>query len=117
MPYRNMRGYPYGKGTCHVYLLHFSEPLGHAQHYLGQTTRSVEERVAEHRAGGRAAARICRQAVRAGITLLLARVWVDAPRCEEQRLKNRGGFRRLCPVCRGGAPLESREEVLAEATR
>jgi predicted GIY-YIG superfamily endonuclease len=97
MPYRPMKHYPYGQGTRHLYLLHFSRPLAHARHYLGQTDRTVDERVAEHRAGR--GANLTRWAVASGIELVLARVWVDAPRCEEQRLKNRGRLRRLCPVC------------------
>jgi predicted GIY-YIG superfamily endonuclease len=101
MPWRDMRHYPYGRGRVTVYLLHFSRPLGHARHYLGQTERDVEERVREHRAGR--GARLCRRAVEAGIELVLARVWEDAPRCYEQKLKNRGGFKRLCPICRAEA--------------
>lgn len=82
-----------------IYLLHFSRPLGRVQHYLGQTARSdVMERIREHRAGR--GARMTRGAVRAGVELLLVRIWEDAPRSLEQRLKNKGGFRRICPVCK-----------------
>ena len=98
MIYRPMATYPYGQGKRHVYLLHFSRPFGHAQHYLGQTDREVAVRVDEHRRG--AGAKLTRLAVEAGIELILARVWLDAPRCEEQRIKNRGGLRRACPVCK-----------------
>ncbi|MBZ0268049.1 hypothetical protein K8I85_07830 [bacterium] len=83
--------------TC--YLLHFAEPVGHAQHYVGQTARAdVMIRVGEHRAGR--GARLTRVAASRGIEIMLARVWENAPRCFEQKLKNRGGLRRLCPVCR-----------------
>ena len=102
MAWRDMTNYPYGKGTVDLYLLHFSQPLRHARHYLGQTSRGVETRVVEHRSGAHGA-RLCRQAVVAGIELRLVRVWKGTPRCEEQRLKNRGGFKTLCPVCRGEA--------------
>lgn len=90
---------------CTVYLLHFSKPLaGRFQHYLGKTSRAdVMVRVNEHRSGR--GARICRKAAEAGIELVLARVWKDAPWDEEARLKSRGGFKRLCPVCRGEAGL------------
>ena len=98
MPWRDMRHYPYGSGTCHVYLLHFSRPVGHAQHYIGQTDRDVEERVAEHRAGR--GSRLCAAAVAAGAELVLARVWRDAPRCFEQKVKNWGSAKRHCPVCK-----------------
>lgn len=40
-----------------------------------------------------------RGAVRAEIDLILARVWEDTDPRLERRLKRRGGFRRLCPVC------------------
>lgn len=83
-----------------VYLLHFSAPLrGRFQHYIGQTERDVEARVAEHRAGR--GARITRQAVAAGIGLELARVWEGVPRSFERHLKKRGAARHFCPVCRG----------------
>lgn len=97
MVYRSMKNYPVGQGTRHVYLLCFSRPLGHARHYIGQTDRTVAERVAEHRSGR--GARLTRMAVQAGIELRLARTWNDAPRCFEQRLKNRGGASRVCPLC------------------
>lgn len=93
-------------GGVRVYLLHFSRPLGSVQHYLGQTARSdVMTRVNEHRAGR--GSRMTRGAVRAGVELILARVWEDADPGLERRLKRRGGFRRLCPVCMMGG--EQRE--------
>lgn len=101
MPWRDMRHYPYGRERVTVYLLHFSSPLGHARHYLGQTERDVEERVREHQVGR--GARLCRKAVEVGTELVLARVWEDAQRCYEQKLKNGGGFKRLCPICRAEA--------------
>lgn len=91
---------------CTVYLIHFSAPLGlierprRVQHYIGQTTRPVAERLSEHRSGGRRASRVCRQAVREGVDILLARTWPDVPRTEERRLKKRS-MRKLCPVCSG----------------
>lgn len=100
MPYRNPSRFPASSETCTVYLLHFSQPLGHAQHYIGMTKRDdVEQRLDEHRTGR--GARICRKAVEAGAELLLARVWPNRPRYYEVRLKNRGGARKLCPICRG----------------
>lgn len=104
MVYRSMRNHPYGCGTRTVYLIHFSRPLAHAAHYIGQTERAgmaaweaVEARLAEHRAGR--GAKLTRAAVAAGIELQLAVVWPDAPRCFEQVLKNRGGGARAYPVC------------------
>lgn len=99
MVYRSLESYPYGQGTRDVYLLHFSKSIGHAQHYIGQTDRSIEVRLEEHRSGR--GARLTQLAVAAGLDIILARTWVGAPRCFEQKLKNRGGARRFCPVCRG----------------
>ena len=89
-----------------TYLLHFSEPFGHARHYCGSTTRSVEERFAEHVRGD--GANLTALAVQAGITLTLARTW-DCDRAMETRLKYRNnaartgvkhGMARYCPTCR-----------------
>lgn len=73
-----------------------------------RSTISVRQRapmswsaIAEHRAGR--GARITREAVAAGIELIVARVWADAPRRYEQTLKNQGGARRICPVCKAEA--------------
>lgn len=101
MARRDMTHYPYGQGTRHVYLIHFSRPLGHASHYIGQTDRDVETRFREHCRGK--GARICKKAVEAGIKLTLARVWLDAPRCFEQKLKNRANAKHFCPICSGDA--------------
>ncbi len=89
-----------------TYLIHFSEPFGHAKHYTGSTTRSVEERFAEHVAGK--GANLTAKVVAAGIGLTLARVW-DGDRAMETRLKYRGnvartgvkqGMSRYCPLCK-----------------
>lgn len=110
MPYRDMSRYPYGRGTCHVYLLHFATPIGHARHYVGQTARlDVVERILEHRAGK--GARLTKVAASRGIELFVAHVWLDAPRCYEQRLKNRGGLRRVCPICKELEAMEKRNAV------
>lgn len=101
MPFRSLAKYPRSKATCTVYLLHFSKPLGHAQHYIGVTALAdVEQRLELHRQGR--GARICAKAVEAGAELLLARVWEGVPRYTELKLKNRGGARRLCPLCKLG---------------
>ena len=89
-----------------VYLLHFDRPLGHAKHYTGSTTRSVEERVAEHVAGR--GANLTAKAIAAGITLTLARTWPGG-RETEARMKYRNtvartgvkrGMSRYCPTCK-----------------
>lgn len=80
--------------TC--YLLHFSEPYKHAQHYLGYA-RDLDRRLAAHRAGH--GARLLEVIDQAGITWELARTW-DGDRRLERRLKNRHDARQLCPICR-----------------
>jgi predicted GIY-YIG superfamily endonuclease len=82
-----------------VYLLHFSEPIKHARHYLGYTRVSVYDRLIEHNAGR--GARLTQVAVSMGIELHLARIWPGADRKFERRLKNRNNAPKLCPICRG----------------
>lgn len=79
-----------------VYLIHFSEPYKHAQHYLGYTA-NLDRRLAEHRHGH--GARLLEVIDGAGIPWTLARTW-DGGRDLERRLKNRHGARQLCPICR-----------------
>jgi len=97
MPYKNHKNYQPSTKLCTVYLLHFSEPFGHARHYVGVTSRAdVNERLAEHRSGR--GARLCAYAVAAGIKLILARTWEGVPRFTELKLKGRGK-RKICPLC------------------
>jgi predicted GIY-YIG superfamily endonuclease len=78
-----------------VYLLHFSTPLAHAQHYIGSAD-DVEARLARHNAGH--GARITQVAKEQGIELTVARTW-EGGRKEERRLKNRKNAPKLCPIC------------------
>ena len=79
-----------------VYLLHFTTPYQHARHYLGFST-DLPSRLAEHAAGQ--GARLTRVVKDAGIGWSLTRVWADATRSDERRLKNRKHSPRLCPAC------------------
>ena len=86
-----------------VYLLHFTHPISPdhtCQHYIGWAP-DWAARVAEHRAGGITAARLCQVAKERGIDFVVARVWPDGDRQLERQLKNRHGAARFCPVCRG----------------
>jgi predicted GIY-YIG superfamily endonuclease len=92
-----------------VYLLHFTAPIGDldnphgaAQHYLGWTPASVEQRLNEHTKG--IGAKICAAAVQAGADLLVARTW-DGGYALEKRLKRYKKAHRLCPICTGEAAL------------
>lgn len=100
-----------------VYLLHFSRPVGAARHYIGQTTRSVDARLAEHRAGR--AARLTRRAIAQGVELVVARIWEDVePHKFERALKRRGGAKHFCPVCKAHADLPApAQAATAGATR
>ena len=81
----------------HVYLLHIEPSYRHARHYVGYTARGqVGDRLQEHQDGQGAV--LTRHAVRAGCKLVLARVWKDAPRKFELRIKGRG-LKPLCPIC------------------
>lgn len=100
MPYRKLDKFPRSDAKCTVYLLHFTRPLGHAQHYIGvvRSRQSLDERIKDHRTGR--GANICRLAIESGAQLLLVRLWEDVPRYTELKLKNRGGAKMLCPICK-----------------
>ena len=83
-----------------VYLLHFSEPFGHARHYIGWA-EDLQRRLAQHRAGQ--GSNLCRHASMAGVTFTLAATWPGTRSDERRRHRNHHGARD-CPVCRGGAP-------------
>lgn len=90
-----------------IYLLHFEVALQRAgtvgvQHYLGWCLEGEEERrLCEHTKGQ--GARITAAAGRLG-QLLLARSWAG-DRYLERRMKRRGRFRDLCPICQEGLAL------------
>src|SRR5437762_1352406 len=70
-----------------VYLLHFDEPFGHAQHYLGfaETPESLVARLAHHRAGS--GANLMRHVNAAGIDWEPVRIWPEGNRKFERSLK------------------------------
>jgi predicted GIY-YIG superfamily endonuclease len=80
-----------------VYLLHFDRPFGldDQQHYIGWT-RSLERRIAAHRAGE--GCRFTARVVNEGIGFQVVRIWTDADRGKERALKGVSG-RWLCPMC------------------
>ncbi len=104
------------RGT--VYLLHFSAPYRHAQHYIGFAA-DLPARLAQHEAG--TGARLLQVVAECGITWTIARTWERATRTDERRLKNRGGASRLCPICRAQLELRldhtSRRPTAAERRR
>jgi predicted GIY-YIG superfamily endonuclease len=82
------------KGT--IYLLHFSEPLKHARHYLGWTD-DLPTRLRRH-ARGRGS-KLMAAVVAAGITFEVVRTWTEVTRHDERRLKMNSHVPRKCPVC------------------
>jgi hypothetical protein len=79
-----------------VYLLHFSEPVGHAEHYLGWAL-DHHARVDDHLCGK--GSRLVAAAVRRGIHIELVRTWPNVDRNFERRLKN-GTHKARCPLCK-----------------
>jgi hypothetical protein len=82
-----------------VYLIHFDAPLRHAKHYIGYTSAdSPFPRLERHRSG--AGAKILAALNRLGIGYRIVRVWRDANRAFERKLKNRKESHCFCPFCR-----------------
>jgi hypothetical protein len=79
-----------------VYLICFERPYRHARHYLGWTN-DLEHRMEKHLRGQ--GSPLIRAAIGVGIAVTLARVWPDADRNFESRLKRRKEGPRLCPRC------------------
>ena len=80
-----------------VYLLHFDEPIGHSQHYLGWTSRRVQDRIQDHIDG--TGAKLPALASELGVSPELVRTWDGTPHLEKA-LKVRKNSRGLCPICR-----------------
>jgi predicted GIY-YIG superfamily endonuclease len=78
-----------------VYLLHYAEPLGVVQHYIGWTT-NLPQRLQNH-ANGHGSATTARFHA-AGIPFALARIWTGTRQLEWQ-LKKTGGIT-YCPLCK-----------------
>ena len=79
-----------------IYLIHFDQPLSHAQHYIGFTDDNLEQRIATHKAGN--GSKLLRAVNKAGIEWSVVRTW-EGDRKQERKLKNRKKARLLCPVC------------------
>lgn len=90
-----------------VYLLHYlqdigdpTKPTGYARHYLGSTSRSLKQRLAEH-AGGQGA-KITAAFAQQNIDFICVRTW-NGGRAVERYLKRRHAHARLCPLCNPNA--------------
>jgi predicted GIY-YIG superfamily endonuclease len=87
----------------HVYLLHFSKPYKHVQHYLGATRYSMEERMKRHH--NRRGAKLLQAVFAAGIEVRIARIWHVDTKDEafqlEIELKKRKRHKDFCFFCGG----------------
>lgn len=80
-----------------IYILHFSRPFHHAQHYIGYTGKDdAEDRLKRHREGR--GARLLAAVAQAGITWEITAV-LPGDRTEERRLHRLNNTRKLCPLC------------------
>jgi len=80
-----------------VYLLHFAEPMSHAQHYLGWTN-NLDARLRQHKGHKNPQCRITSAFSTKGISFVLARTWAGTI-AKEKELKRLRNGRKLCPVC------------------
>lgn len=81
-----------------IYLIHFSEPLHHARHYIGYTesAESLPTRLEAHRSG--TGAKILKALNGYGIGYEVVKTW-HGDRKLERKLKNRKKSSTLCPIC------------------
>jgi hypothetical protein len=82
-----------------VYLLHFDRSYRHARHYIG-FTQSLEQRLAEHRAGR--GSPLIAAAIADGIDFQLAAIWQGDRHAERRLHRQKNARARLCPICVGG---------------
>jgi hypothetical protein len=84
-----------------VYLIHFSEKLHHAQHYLGFVAGDLMQGIEQHRANR--GAKLLAAVNNNGINWQVVRVWLTGDRRFERKLKNYKKSRCFCPLCLGKA--------------
>lgn len=89
-----------------VYILHFSRAFHHARHYVGFTEKP-EQRLGEHAKGSAKSSKLMQAVIKAGITFTVARVFPDADRHFERKIKNSHRTARFCPICSGEAVNEA----------
>ena len=80
-----------------VYLIHFSQKLHHAQHYIGFVKTDLLQRIALHI--DNRGAKILTAVNNSGIPWKVVRVWTEGDRALERKLKNYKKARCFCPVC------------------
>lgn len=83
----------------YIYLLHFDDPLHHAQHYLGCTT-CLSGRLEAHALGS--GSRLCRALMNMGLHWKLSALGICSAaqmRRVERSIKNAHNLPRYCPIC------------------
>jgi len=102
-----------------VYLLHFEHPYWcKAQHYIGYTKFTAEERIREHLAGN--GSKLVAYALAHGNTFecVLTEHYDTIPeaRARERQLKAWHGLKSLCPKCKlkGGINATNSGKITAE---
>ncbi len=80
-----------------VYLIHFSQKLHHAQHYISFVDGDLLQRIAKHKSNK--GAKLLAAVNNNGIDWKVVWVWIEGDRLLERKLKNYKKARRLCPVC------------------
>jgi predicted GIY-YIG superfamily endonuclease len=82
-----------------VYLIHFTEKLHHAQHYIGFVEGDLGQRITLHKMsrGAKLLAAVNEQK----IEWQVVRIWPAADRHFERKLKNYKKARCFCPLCGG----------------
>ena len=85
-----------------LYIIHFDQPIKHAQHYIGSTTKdtlkSVHARIKKHKTGTTNA--LLREVKRQGIGIQVYIIGKGSYK-EERAIKNCNNGRRYCPCCMG----------------
>lgn len=82
-----------------VYLIHFSQKLSHAQHYIGfcEKKSGLESRLDYHRKGK--GLKLLKAVAEKGIEFSVVRTWDEGDRNFERKLKKQKNAKKLCPVC------------------
>lgn len=92
----------------YVYILHFNTKYRHAAHYVGFANSDVDKRIERHRNGG-SGAKLMDAISENGIGFQVARIWENADRWFERRIKRRKNTKNLCPVCNPQAMNNAKE--------
>jgi predicted GIY-YIG superfamily endonuclease len=79
-----------------VYLLHFSLPYHHTQHYIGFSTQ-LQKRLGHHFNGS--GSPFVHAVSQSGRKVVVARIWPRARQEFERSLKNRKKAHVFCPIC------------------